>query len=49
MRQAIFINLAYNIPNDDGGVGLGRYSQDVDRAVAKLSVYAILPFMCFSN
>lgn len=33
-RQAIYINLVYNIPDDDGGVGMDQYGQDVDQAIA---------------
>ena len=44
--QATYINLVYNIPNDDGGAGMTRYAQDIDQAVAKLSKYVIPLFMC---
>ena len=42
---AIFINLVYNIPDDEGGAGLRWYTQDVDQAIKKLSGYAILSSM----
>ena len=42
---AIFINLVYNIPDDDGGAGLHWYTQDVDQAIKKLSGYAVLSSM----
>ena len=47
--QASFINLTYNIPDDDGGAGLARYNRDVEQAIKKLSEYVFLPFMHFSH
>jgi hypothetical protein len=47
--QATFINLVYNIPDDDKGAGLSLYNRDVDQAITKLSEYAALPFMCLSH
>src|SRR5882757_1237189 len=47
--QATFINLVYNIPDDNKGVGLSLYNQDVDQAITKLSEYAALPFMSLSH
>jgi hypothetical protein len=44
---AVFINLIYNIPDNDGGAGLRRYGLDVDDAIAKLSKYAVLELICF--
>jgi hypothetical protein len=46
-RPAVFINLVYNIPDDDDGAGLGRYSLDLDEAITKLSKYAALELICF--
>ncbi|KAF8235820.1 hypothetical protein L208DRAFT_1376400 [Tricholoma matsutake] len=35
--QATFINLVYNIPNDDGGAGLCQYNESIDQAITKFS------------
>ena len=50
-RQATFINLVYNIPGDDGGVGLDQYNRDVDQAITKLNKYVTLTlaFRSFSQ
>jgi hypothetical protein len=36
-KQTAYINLSYNVPDDDGGAGFARYERDVDRAIAQLS------------
>jgi hypothetical protein len=46
-HPAVFINLVYNIPDDNGRAGLRHYSLDVDEAITKLSKYAVLELICF--
>jgi hypothetical protein len=48
-RQAAFISLVYNIPDDDGGAGLRQYNESIDQAITKFSGYTALPLFWFSR
>lgn len=50
-KLATFINLVYNIPDDNGGAALDQYNRDVDQAITKLNKYVALTlaFRSFSQ